>query len=342
MDWILDEPYIEITARCNLQCTHCYNASSIVKKDELNLNQIESCLRFFQSKKIKNISISGGEPLVHHNIVGILKLCNAYEMRVLLATNGILLTEDMINSIQQYVSLYQISIDGDKESHNKIRGERNFEKAQIGIRNLCNAGLNKITRLRMTISSQNYLTINTIINLAIGYGLEAVQFSTVRKQGRAANEFNEVYALSDQIKYDIYNQVEELRRKHKNLLNISRLGFDGGECGLINEPASIKPRIDSIGNIYPCHGFSDSQYCLGSLQSGVENVFSDENITHFLNDIKAARENVLECKRCIWKKSLCKSGCPAQSYYLHGIINDTDGLCNVRRKIWKDRLIHRT
>ncbi len=99
--------YIEITNRCNLNCSFCKNNSRY--KEDMSLNKFEIVL-----KKIKKYTDYiylhvKGEPLLHSNLDGILNLCNRYNMKVNITTNGVLLL-DKINVIKKYNNIRQINI----------------------------------------------------------------------------------------------------------------------------------------------------------------------------------------------------------------------------------------
>ena len=85
----LNNCYLHVTFRCNLRCTHCY-ASAGESDEEIDISVIRKlseeaiCLRFRQ------IVITGGEPLMHRDREGLLKLCRSLRRRgsnVVLRTN---------------------------------------------------------------------------------------------------------------------------------------------------------------------------------------------------------------------------------------------------------------
>lgn len=336
MSWTLDEPYVEITSLCNLGCTFCYNSSGVNNKHILGLGVLEKCFSYFSKSGIKSISISGGEPLMHPDIINILKRCKYYQFRTLLATNGTLLDNTLISEIMDCVDYYQISIDGDSKTHCDIRGKESYNKAIKGIESLHNLGLSNRTRLRMTISKKNISCIEHLISLGLHYELEAVQFSIVRRQGRAKEKYDNEFSIDDDLLYDAFVEINEFRKKYKDKINIGRLEVDGGSCSLTNDNTVIKPKIDSRGIIFPCHGFSLEEHSLGNLSEGLEKVFSLSRINSYLDILKNTREECKECNRCFWNKVLCKRGCPAQAYSWSGDIRGVDGLCGVRNKIWRD------
>ena len=337
MNWKIQEPYLEITSKCNLHCRHCYNSSSSENTAHLSRETISTCLEYFSNNNVLDLTISGGEPLLHPDIVNILQDAHERGFRTLLATNGTLLSEELVKHIQPYVMYYQISVDGNKPTHEAMRGTGSYEAAFRGVYRLCAEGLQKQTRLRMTISHTNSDSIPYLIEEAAHLGLEAVHFSIIRSQGRANENYKDSFQLSDKRLIALYHEVRELRRQYKGILEISRLTVDGGECTLLKEDPVVRPRIDTSGDIYPCEGYLDPAFRLGTLDEGLPVVFSDERILSYIDRLTQNRSQSTECDNCYWSKVLCLRGCPAEA---HRLGNDagTDGLCNVRRAIWNGRL----
>ena len=81
--------YIEITNRCNLNCSFC----SINKKEkkEMTLEEFEYVLQSIDTYSDYVYLHVKGEPLLHTNFYDILKLCHKYNKQVNITTNGSLL-----------------------------------------------------------------------------------------------------------------------------------------------------------------------------------------------------------------------------------------------------------
>lgn len=338
MKWNIEDPYIEVTSLCNLKCIYCYNSSSLNTKKQLNISELEKCLSYFNEIGIKEISISGGEPLLYPDLLELLELCSFYEMDVFLVTNGTLLNSDLVSNIKQYVKFYQLSLDGNRETNDTLRGLGSYDKAIKGILCLCEAGLSKNVRLRMTISKKNIDSINHVIQLGLDLGLEAVHFSVVRNQGRACKEFDKELMLNDELLYLAYHKVNNLRKKYKSKIDISRLDIYGGNCTLTSNVPVFNTRIDNEGRVFLCHGFLSEEHSVGNIrQHDLKDIYSSENINKHLKRIRNSRKNEI-CTNCFWYKIYCNGGCPAQAYYYSGDINGIDGLCNIRKKLWIEQL----
>mgnify|MGYP002516090691 FL=1 len=111
--------------KCNFNCPYCYENHA--SKDMLNQNNYNNIVDEIISTNIKNVNIHlfGGEPLLFINDICIFldKLKEKdFEITGGITTNGYLLNEEVFNKLLEYgITSFQITIDGNKESHNKTR-----------------------------------------------------------------------------------------------------------------------------------------------------------------------------------------------------------------------------
>ena len=80
--------FMILTAGCNLRCPYCHNFSSCVKSENLlEWEDIEPKLEeaLFGAEAIV---VSGGEPLIHEEVLDLLRLLKTYKKPLKLDTNG--------------------------------------------------------------------------------------------------------------------------------------------------------------------------------------------------------------------------------------------------------------
>ncbi len=99
--------YIEITNKCNLNCSFC-SVDSRLKK-ELTLQEFDIILdKIRQYTKTIYLHVKG-EPLLHHNFEKILELTKKYNLNVKITTNGTLLKQ-RLSILQKFDNIKQINI----------------------------------------------------------------------------------------------------------------------------------------------------------------------------------------------------------------------------------------
>ena len=108
--------YIEITNKCNLNCSFCIKDNRF--KKEISFKDFEIILQKID-KYTKYIYLHvKGEPLIHSNLDEILNLTKKYNKFVNITTNGVLLKEK-INILKKYDNIRQINLSLHSENKKK-------------------------------------------------------------------------------------------------------------------------------------------------------------------------------------------------------------------------------
>jgi len=119
---ILEEPRqleLAFSEQCNLNCSYCYlnKKNKSVLSEERAHKAIDEFSRMYSGNRI--ISFSTGEPLLHYPVLK--ELITARPSRVVITTNGTLLTKDKISFLKEYGADIVVSIDGIADTHDSAR-----------------------------------------------------------------------------------------------------------------------------------------------------------------------------------------------------------------------------
>jgi|GEM_PF-298397 len=130
--------YLEVllTGRCNLYCRHCYLGEG--GEAELSLDTVLAVLREFQDLQGLRVLLSGGEPLLYRHWEELNERLPDFELRFVLLTNGLLLSDDVIAKLQ--VHEVQLSLDGLAPGHDLIRGKGTWRRTVARLEALLAAG----------------------------------------------------------------------------------------------------------------------------------------------------------------------------------------------------------
>ena len=123
--------FFSITGRCNLNCIHCFSATEYGKEIfEFSPEQIEHILDKFLSCGIRNLTISGGEPLVRADFDKVVEAMYKRQMNMLqLFTNGYRFNEEVIALLKKYDMNPQIVISFDGiGTHDWMRGRQGAQE----------------------------------------------------------------------------------------------------------------------------------------------------------------------------------------------------------------------
>ena len=92
--------WLEPTAKCNLSCDGCYrkNENDSHKSLEIIKEELEV---FTRLRKCDGVSIAGGDPLTHPQIVEIVKMVKDLDLKPILNTNGLALTKELLLELKK-------------------------------------------------------------------------------------------------------------------------------------------------------------------------------------------------------------------------------------------------
>jgi len=174
----------EITNACNLRCVHC-RACPVEERSPEDLSTEEARrlvdqIASFPSTALRTgakpaLVLSGGEPLVRPDCLEIARYGTSKGLRMLLATNGTLLTAGLAREVAEAgVQRISVSIDGaTASSHDEFRRILGaFDAAWSGVENAKAAGLS--FQINTTVSKHNIDEIPDILDLAVRRGAVAL------------------------------------------------------------------------------------------------------------------------------------------------------------------------
>jgi len=174
-----------LTQRCNLFCAHCYaSARSRPLPGELAGEEALRIVDELADYEVPVLLLSGGEPLLHPDVLGIAQRAAARGITVGLSTNGTLLDEGWARALREAgVSNVGVSLDGLEEANDRFRGKRGaFRAALDGVRAAVRVGFR--TSLRLTMTRYTVDDLEALFDLAEAEGVERLCFYHLAYAGR--------------------------------------------------------------------------------------------------------------------------------------------------------------
>lgn len=332
------------TNDCNLRCSHCYHNregedhASHSQRDNLMIfddvvNMIDdlnyTCQRW---NFFPRFQISGGEPMMRKDLMKILDYTKNLDIEVRLLTNGTLITEQKAKELKKRgIDRLQISIDGDRETHNKIRGrEYAYDKVMEGIKNCSNADI--LVTVSMTAMQSNKYQLEDVIINSINVGADIIGFqSYVPKQelGLTDPEF-----IGSKETYKLFQETRNLTKKYGNRIKILQtevlwqimqrdtklkqeartIGKFFSGCGAGFSGISVL----SDGTVYPCRRLPIP---IGNIKEGIINLMLNSEVLKNLRDFDRLKQ-----KGCCNDVYYCR-GCRAIAYAITGDYMAKDPMC---------------
>ncbi len=152
-----------VTERCNLKCPHCFvNSSAHEKRREI---PVERAVDFIKNSGLSHISFTGGEPSLYPGIEKLIAAALERGIGVGLSSNGYR-NQPLLKSLKEIGKpIYiQVSLDGDRETHNKIRGDAGAFDDALEFLSAARSQGHRVVVV-FTVSSKNIATLKSVLQL---------------------------------------------------------------------------------------------------------------------------------------------------------------------------------
>lgn len=211
---------INLTNRCNLDCSYCLRDCGPKKEGSLSFTAVKNILRYFSLMNEKGLPMivifTGGEPFLHPEADMVFKTAVDLGYTVRIQTNGTILPSvarryPWIFEHPKFV--FKISIDGWNEETNDVyRGEGTFRKIIAGLEVLKTSG--STFGLKSVVHPGNFPEIYKMLDFCREWGARGWTHNILMAKGRSKidADISEIDVLNKLIPF--YNQGQ-----YKPLLN---------------------------------------------------------------------------------------------------------------------------
>jgi cytosylglucuronate decarboxylase len=170
--------FIRLLETCNADCYMCEFALSR-DKYRFEPDDMRSVVANAQRDGVKYVRLTGGEPLLHRNIVLLLKIISEHGVRSSIITNGYLLRRRAAELRDAGLGQVIVSIDGLQETHDGIRGTRGlFERAVAGIEAAVAEGM--LVRVNTVVGPNNFREVPELQTLFTELGVQQWELSSLK------------------------------------------------------------------------------------------------------------------------------------------------------------------
>lgn len=303
-----------VTKKCNLRCRMCdYRISSFFQK-ELTFSDIIKIIDQGKALGMKQLEISGGEPMVRKDIYEIISYATSQGIQVLMMTNGVLIGETEVKKlIEAGLNGIVVSLEGYQEMNDQIRGKGNYEKAINAIK-LFKEYSNeiRIIKIGMTISKYNYKLIYSFTKFLFEeIGINSISYNAFNKDMLLERTYKQRNLEFDMKEEDIIELEEELEKIilyskcHEGDLEfppesyLKKIPDYFKKESMVPEHGCFSPMtgccIDPAGQVFGC--WADSRKMGDILENDLEKILLSDVYQNFCKD---ARE-----RRCVGCLSAC-------------------------------------
>lgn len=331
---------IELTARCNLNCAHCFqpddrNYHSLSTDEIIRLGDELVTMGVFA------VFLSGGEPLLNPDWATIGEHLISRGLAVGLSTNGTQITQEVARTIKDlklYTAL-QVSLDGScPPIHDAIRGKGAYRMTMRGLDHLAEEGI--YPNIAITVMKSNIHDVPNVIELAVRRGLNHVHVMSLMPAGRAKTRFQELdpslkeWTLMEE---KLQARADELRGQitvdwgNRRYLprdpRFTEDQYSAVDRAYTGCPAGkSKAVVDFGGNVFGCDLLKHENVCAGNIRNTPFSAIWNESAV-FKEWRERHPDSILgKCQSCRWLFA-CVGGCPALSISVGLTMFDSDPSC---------------
>lgn len=170
---------LELTLRCNIRCTHCYNFDRerprAPSAAELSMEEVRVLFEDLRAAGTLFLALTGGEAMAHPRFWEVADLAAARGFAVTLLSNGTLLTEGACDRLAGYANLWGVSLSlygAAAGTHDGVtRSPGSFVRTMEGARRLRRRGVR--VGLKFVVLGANAAEAGEMLAMADREGFES-------------------------------------------------------------------------------------------------------------------------------------------------------------------------
>jgi MoaA/NifB/PqqE/SkfB family radical SAM enzyme/ubiquinone/menaquinone biosynthesis C-methylase UbiE len=293
----LSECWFHITDKCNLACRHCMFSCSPADTATMALEDFTSFFLQAFDLGARTFFLTGGEPMVHPDFEEICTrvLDRSPETCLVILTNGLLIDAFLpfLKTLPQERVHFQISLDGEKTTHDRIRGKGTHERLLTGLGGL--TAINRQVSLAMAVGQDNLDEMAGMVDVAAQYSISNIHYLWMFARGNAEQNrripcgkvFASLMAAHEKaVKKGI--SIDNIDTIERQVFSPRGTKYDMGTAGW--ESLAIGPD----GNVYPTPALVREPRALcGNAHDGLEKVWKDASLMSHIRGLSIVKESSL-------------------------------------------------
>lgn len=328
---------LHVAHDCNLRCRYCFadtgefHGPRGLMAPEVGKKALDFLIAHCGSRKHLEVDLFGGEPLLNMETVRAvvaygreLEQKHGKTINFTITTNGVGLTDAIIDYLNAEMHNIVLSLDGRPEVHDAMRptagGKGSYAIALSNMKKLVERRGDKEYYIRGTFTANNLDFTEDVKHLR-NLGFEQLSLEPVVLPDDSPYAILEEHVARVLEEYEtLADYVLQSRQQEDTWLNFFHFMIDlsGGPC-LKKRVAGCGAGVEYVavtpeGDLYPCHQFvGQEKMKMGSVLTGE----LDEDIRQMF--AACTLLDKLACRDC-WCKYFCSGGCAANAYLYNGDI----------------------
>lgn len=319
---------LRITDHCNLHCVHCFisagdygDTMTVGVIRDVIIPRLKQCCVF-------SVTLTGGEPFLHPDIIKIVQLLRDADMRVGICTNGTIIHSEQMKILAEMGNVHiNVSLHGFKpESHNRFTGDNTaFQKTIKTIKQLSKHNLLQ----GLLVTPNHFAQVEEYVKLcdfAIQNKASYVLMNPLSPMGHGVKSKEKIAAPDEMMR-----QIQAVTAKFNNRIQVVYIRFPNDKLPLASCEAGNIIYVFVNGDVAACAYLVFAARTPNSKHSPEEfivgNILHDTDIPERLDNYKFHKRyhlgNNPVCKNCHLKER-CGKGCPAAVIASGERIGDVD------------------
>ena len=235
----------EITHNCNYGCSYCiFSCNKKKVNGELTTRECFHVIDELVKNGFRHLKITGGEPFIRRDIIEILEYASR-KLIVDVSTNASLINDEIVSKLNKIkLKMIHVSLDGNKEEHESVRGNGTYDRTIKGLKSLSKS-VNKV-RIGSVIHLNNQNNLENLVIDASSLADEII-FSIMEPVEGQSKKLKKTISNKDLI-----NELDKLKDKYKNKITVN-YNFGSQPIYIKKCPAGNKfLYINNLGYVSPC------------------------------------------------------------------------------------------
>ena len=269
----------EITHNCNYGCSYCiFSCTKKRVEGELTTEECFHVIDELVKNGFKHLKVTGGEPFIRKDLIEILEYASKY-MVVDVSTNASLLSEDLVDKLNKIkLKMIHVSLDGNKEEHESVRGINTYERTIRGLE-LLKKSKNKV-RIGTVIHANNEDDLENLVKDSIKLKANEIIFSIMEPV-----EGQDKSLVKTKSNEELIENINSLKDKYKDI--IVNCNFDSQPAFVNRCPGGDRfLYINNMGFVSPCTWvYEKNKNCISKISlrdNSLDDVLKDKDISMFL------------------------------------------------------------
>ena len=342
---------LHVAHTCNLNCEYCFasqgrfHGERALMSFDVGKQALDFLIAHSGTRRNLEVDFFGGEPLMNWDVVKeLVRYARSIEkekgknFRFTLTTNGMLIDDDVIDFCNREMSNVVLSLDGRKETHDRLRkdyaGNGSYDRIVPKFQKLVAARGDKSYYMRGTFTHANPDFTKDLFHMAdLGFTELSMEPVVCDPSDPAALTAEDIETVKGEYELLAKEMIRRKEEGHPITFYHYMLDLTGGPCiykrvsgcGSGTEYMAVTP----WGDLYPCHQFvGEDDYKLGDVYHGVTN-------TALREEFRAVNAYARPACRDCWARFYCSGGCAANAFHASGSIS---GIYEAGCELFKKRI----